>query len=404
MKVNRFYSCVAALALCSLARLATAQSWLGEVHVRSQFTYGTNTVNLRVGDKVVLDCRLSTDENNTAHVWTASGHAFDIGPSNGEVQITYTANSTSDVAYGRFTTFGEDGDDDEDEDADVRIGIMPRANLVATKPTVRGDGSVTYGYSVGDLPWDPRGNNVGVELYYARGTTPLGGPIASHSLLTQANSHGLFAVSKAQLPSPPSGTDGLVCIVDKSDVIPESNESDNVAQTPLTNLRVIAPTVDDRGTLHFGYEIQRTYAVTSNYVTLDLYYASGPSVSSILDTVPPIYSTTLNLAPSGPQNLEMKLGEYPLAPPEARYIVEVIDRHQVVTQGGPGTTDDSASVQASVAPGYTLYAYVPGIAVYKKSVNGIRLFATVVDLRHAAIGQMYLPTDYRALPEWWQAG
>jgi hypothetical protein len=378
---------------------ALAQIWLADVHVRSQLTYGTNSVSVRPGDTVVAEGHLTTDEHTTMNVWTASGHSFGLGPNHTSDRITFLTPYSNDIAYGAFRIFDEDGDDDED--GYIRIGIMPRANLTALNPVIRGDGGIEYGYRVGDRSWNPWGHHVTVELFYAHGNTIVGPKIAEHTLLTGANSSGWFVIPASQVPPVPAGADGVLAWIDRQDVIPESDESDNEAYTPLTNLRAIAPTYTATGNIEYGYQVQRAYAVTNQYVTVDLFYATGPTLNDILPNVPPIHESSLNLNPGPEHWFELPLGSYPLPPPEATHLVAVIDRYNAMREGDPGKSDNSASTLCQVAPGYRRSAYFQGVGIYTKVENGKTIYATVVHLQNASLGQLVNSTGYPKMGAWW---
>ena len=223
---------------------AKAQTWLADVHVNTDFTQGTNTISVRPGDTVVMEASLNEDDGvfpTTMRVWTASGHSFDLRQGHASDRISFITPFTTDAAYGHF------GNHDADDVGYIRIGIMPRANLTALTPVLEGDGSISYGYRVGDKPWNPWGHRVTVELFFVQGNTIVGPKIAEHTLLTNANARGWFNVPATQIPPVPVSADGVMAVIDRQDVIPESDESDNIAVAPLPNLRVVAPRYESSG-------------------------------------------------------------------------------------------------------------------------------------------------------------
>ncbi len=169
-----------------------------------------------------------------------------------------------------------------------------------------------------------------------------------------------------------------------------------VVRTNPTNLRVEKPVLRGDGSMRFGYVVGPPEAVTRDYVTCDLYYATGPSRDEIIYPQGRIASTTLELN-RGLGAIHWKtvpFAQIPQAPLEARYIVAVIDLENRI----PETREDD-NVAAEALPniavqaprfekakgalrfGYTNEPGRPGYA--KVPVKVLMIFSTVAPARGA---------------------
>lgn len=387
------------LGLAAHSRLAGGQTtWLGEVRVTTQFTHGTPTVTVRPGDRVVVEASLNIGPGGpsptTMNVWTGSGRRFTLGPGRTSDRISFLTTSTSDRAFGHIFNW------DKDDSGRVRIGIEPRPDLIALAPRLESDGAVSYGYRVGNRSWDPYGNRVTVQLWY-RADRTIFGPIDERTLLLSANAQGWFRVPPDRIPAPPSNASHLIVLVDRLDVIPESDENNNRAETELPNLKALTPRYATNGDIDYGYQItSRVPAVTNQYVELELYYARGPRLSDIIRS-PRVHATTLDLNPGPERRTTLKVGKYPLPPHDATHLVAVIDRNNAIREGAPGEADNVAAVACQMATGYQQLGWIRGVGVYRTQVRGVDVFATVVHLRDARLGQLGSLTEFPRLDDWW---
>ena len=386
------------LGLVGNSRLASGQTmWLGEVRVTTQFTHVTPTVTVRPGDRVVVEGTLNIGPGGpsptTMNVWTASGRRFTLGPGRTSDRISFLTTAKSDQAYGHIFNW------DKDDSGRVRIGIEPRPDLIALAPRLETDGAVSYGYRVGNRSWDPYGNRVTVQLWYRGGQT-IYGPIDEKTLLTRADAQGWFRVPPDRIPAPPSNGTHLIVLIDRLDVIPESDENNNRAETQMPNLKVLTPRYATNGDIEYGYQITSAPAVTNQSVELELYYARGPRLSDIISS-PRVHATNLDLNPGPERRTTLKVGNYPLPPHDATHLVAVIDRRNAIREGAPGEADNVATSACQMAYGYQQLGWIRGVGVYRTQVRRVDVFATVVHLRDARLGQLGSLTEFPRLDDWW---
>ncbi|MCG3146056.1 MAG: hypothetical protein HONDAALG_03861 [Gammaproteobacteria bacterium] len=384
--LNFTFCLLASLIFISLGITAQAQVWLGEARVTTRLTHCTPNVVIRPGDIVVVESRLNIGPGGpsptTMRVSTATGPRDSLGPEKREGRLRFLSYRESERVCAQI------GNWDSDDSGYVRVGIEPRANLIASPPVINGDGSFNYGYRVGDRPWETV-RRVVVELFYAKvdsgRITRLGNPIQKHTLLFQANSFGDFNIPPNAIPVPPAGTTHLLTIIDRLDQVPESNENDNMILRELPNFKIKAVDYDDRGQIIYGYQVNsRVPIVTTKYVEVELFYARGRALNDILPDVPRVHGSTLDLRAGANVSFTLKPGEYPLPPPEAKYIIAVIDRSNLARESNEADNVYVESVQ--IAPGYRLDTHAEGVAVYHRNVDSSpAYYVTVVDFSKTTI-------------------
>jgi hypothetical protein len=355
----------------------SAQVWLDSINIASKKLTCTRSVSVRQGDLVIVEANLNIGPGGAAPttmtVTTAGGQSLFLEPSRRSGRIEYLTYARGDQACAQIRKW------DSGDSATVRIGIRPRTNLVPTAPVINGDGSVNFGFRVGDQPWSTA-KRVVVELFFAQGRKAIGNPIAERTLLFGAFSAGDINIPLGSIPDPPAGTTHLLAWIDRFDQVPETDEGDNVAVTTLPNLKIAPPSYDAHNRISFGYSISSAAPVTSNrYVTVDLYYARGPKLGDRLPGIPPLRSSAISFRPGAKDNFILPPGEYPLPPEDASHLLAVIDQDRQVLEADK--SDNVAARAIQIAPGYKPFRLHRGVRVYVRDVNQRPAFyLTVVDL------------------------
>jgi len=382
LRALKFTIClIAAFILSSLAGItAQAQTLLGTVNATRPIN-SCGTFSFRSGDTITVDASLDIGPTppgpTEMTVSLSTGQSFRLGSGNTHVRVSYLMNTSSvQVCVHNLRNF------DSDDSGRAKVYLEPRANLIANPPVINGEGSFNYGYRVGDRSWNTV-RRVVVELFYAKvesgRITRLGNPIQEHTLLFQANSFGDFNISPNAIPPPPAGTTHLQTIIDRLDQVPESNENDNSVLTELPNFKIKAVDYDSQGQITYGYQIpSRVPIVTTQRIEVELFYASGRMLKDILPDEPRVHSSLLDLRAGANVNFTLKPGEYPLAPPDAKYIIAVIDRANLARESNE--SDNVYVESAQIAPGYRFDTKAEGVAVYHKNEGSSpAYYVTVID-------------------------
>ncbi len=278
-------------------------------------------------------------------------------------------------------------DYDSNDIAKVTLRIAPRSNLTALLPIVQPNGDLIYGYRVGNRAWDPRTNYVPVELFYYNQTTKKYTLIAAHGMRLEANATESFPIGAAEVPTVPAGTTHLAVRIDKNDVIPESDEDDNVQLFPLpkSNLIVTSLAYDSANRITIGYEFNSVMPVIPPNIQLKLNYATGTRFSDIVRDYPALKEVELSsqdLPRNKSRQITLNAGEYLLPTSEATQLLASIDMPDDRFPED-SDSDNIKTAPVQIAPGYTRLTIGrgSGVAVYQKG----NYFVTVVDLSKATL-------------------
>lgn len=378
---------------------AEAQTLLGTVPATRPIT-SCETFAVKPGDKIKIDASIDVGPTppgpTEMTVTTSTGDRFMLSSDHNREVRSYTVNSSSfKVCIVALRNF------DQDDSGRARVYLEPRPNLVADAPIQQPNGDVTFSYHNPGSAWDPRGQRVEVKLYFAHGRTKVGAPLAARDLLLNANAHGSFTIPSASIPAVPQGVTHLLSVIDEfNTVVNETTEADNVALTELPNLRVTTPSYDEDGNISYGYSVTSDVrATTIHYVTVQLYYSPQRDTSA-LDRSRLIHESTLDLKLSGGagRDFTLKVGTFPLPPPEARYMVAVIDLNNAIRE--QGVNDNAASAGATIAPGYAFYSGGTGVGVWRRRDGGKYHYAVVADLSKATLGH-FESTGLPSVEDYW---
>jgi hypothetical protein len=362
-----------------------SRTLLGTVHATLPISDCRN-FTVKAGDKVSIDAFLGVPSSEviptSMTVTISTGSEFTVSLGNPRVSQLYTI-PTSDFSVCVVNLVNFDSDDSGRAD----VYLEPRPNLTALPPQVQPNGDLIYGYRVGDRAWDPRTNNVPVELSYYNQTTKKYTLIAAHGMRLEANATESIPIRAAQVPTVPPGTTHLVVRVDKNDDIPESNEDDNVQFFPLpkSNLIVTSLAYDSANRITVGYQFNSVMPVIPPNIQLKLNYATGTRFSDIVRDYPALKE--MELSPQDlPRNtlrqITLNVGEYLLPTSEATHLLASIDLpDDRLPEDNPN--DNIKTVPVQIAPGYTRLTVGrgSGVAIYQKG----NYFVTVVDLTKATL-------------------
>jgi hypothetical protein len=235
---------------------------------------------VRPGDKIVFKFSMANGWDMTRHVEVRTSMdptppGYQQWTTSTEKTMRFEANSDKFTAWGMISwgiVWPDQDPNSVDSDggtAYMSLAIEPRANLSAIGPTIQKKGDVTYGYRVGDRPWNPRGNRVTVGLYYANQAGPIGGPIETpRTMKIEAGASETFTVPASKMPALPPGATHYMVWIDQRDVVPESDERDNraVAILGIQNLKIVHAGMRSRNL--FDVHIERGFYGRSLPVTV----------------------------------------------------------------------------------------------------------------------------------------
>jgi hypothetical protein len=255
---------------------------------------------------------------------------------------------------------------DSDDYATVRIGRADRTNIVASGPTIASDGAVVFGYSANGPPV-PGGDQILVALYFAkieRGRiTPLGPALASAVVDHRASSGALYGVPRRDLRRPPAGTTHLATIVDQSDLIPETLETDNAFSFRLPNL---APKKVDRNGRTGALDLVTTVAAGD--------FGYGSCCSTLRVTSIPVNRRLLrdpeglllkeHMVSSADTVQQWRADQYPIPPASHSFLSASVDPDDLIIETNE---DDNVLVhQLDRIEGFDVVTATPALDVYVK--------------------------------------
>lgn len=370
-----------------------SRTLLGTVHATRPIR-DCRDFTVRAGDKVSIDAFLDVPPSEviptSMTVTISTGSEFTVSLDKTRVSQLYTIpTSNFTVCIVNLVNF------DSDDSGRADVYLEPRPNLTALPAQVLPNGDLIYGYRVGNRAWDPRTNNVPVELSYYNQTTKKYTLIAAHGMRLEANATESIPIRAAQVPTVPPGTTHLVVRVDKNDDIPESDDDDNVQLFPLpkSNLIVTSLAYDSANRITVGYQFNSVMPVIPPTIQLKLNYAIGTRFSDIVRDYPALKDVELSpqdLPRNTPRQMTLNVGEYLLPTSEATHLLASIDSPDNRFPED-NENDNQKALLVQIAPGYTRLPYGRGVgvAIYQKGtcipLITTCYFVTVTDLTKATL-------------------
>ncbi len=344
-------------------------NWIHELKPNSGYWYcGFNLPTLR-GDIVVVNASVTNEPKcpspASLHIWTRDGGVREtLTPNQPRREFEFRASGQTSICS-QIEKW------DRYHSGYVKIGIRQRINL---SPILRreSDGTISYGYINSPVEF---GADRWIKLrwYYARGQSIMGAGFGEETVTVQNGYRSEKILMPSTLPNPPQGATHLLLRLDDNFELPETNESDNTASLPLSeiypNIRVIDLVYLPEGRIQFGYKVTGTTNFWRNKkVKIELFYAKGTDpTKDILYDHPRIAFREIVLQTGKEEVFDISPGHYILPDEKTTHLIAVVDGGNEI----PETieSDNSLIIKSEMPDDYRIIYQRKGLSVLRKDID-----------------------------------